>query len=679
MISRTRILKFTVLTIIAVILGVPLLQGADDPGASSWVTDKVGARVRLVSEFSSLAPHSADTIGGLFFGLEFRLQPGWHVYWKNPGLVGFPPKVNWKTLPAGWSQKEIIFPVPDRIESPTGLSFGYENNVTYLILLEGRQPLPEDIAVFEAQVDYLICKVQCLPASAQFKIRLPVNKEVRRRDFDALREVRKNFPQLASEEQASDLQWRRINERELELETKSDKAKDLFVFVGGRPDRGAKVLVTRSSSQKFLIQFPSAAEDFEWLLKFDAKNQSSALWGEKRIVDLPHDPESGAPLSLWIALIFAFLGGLILNLMPCVLPVVILKTVGLLKLSSAARSEVKKSLVMTTLGVWTSFLVLAGLLLIMRLSGQNIGWGFHFQSPGFVTLMAFVIFIFGLNLMGVFEFSLGGSTATQMSRWQKNSFLEGVFATILATPCSAPFMGTALTFALAQPAHVFLLTFFSMGLGLSTPYILMILWPGFLKILPKPGAWMNKMKKLLALALFAAVVWLIFVLRHQTEATSFYLNLALFGVTSGILLLVRTSWRWLFISLVVALGVGLAETERREGSTKESVTPFSEALIRQKLSEGQRLFVVVTADWCLTCKFNESTVTETDWFKDLLRENNLEMIVFDWTNPDERIATFLKSHGRVAIPFSMLISAEKKTVLPELLTRRLVNQAIEEF
>lgn len=601
-------------------------------------------------------------------GLDFHLEKDWHVYWKNPGEIGFPPKVSWK-LPAGWTAAPIQFPVPEKIQTQTGgTAIGYSDHVVYPVILNTNSRLdPNAQYKIKASVDYLVCNIQCLPKKADLELQLKPQGS----DPKEVQELKSSLEAVPTKT-ASGIRTQLESENSLKVFFPGSLS-ITDVFVSSDQSKLKNLKIEKISNSEWKISQPEKLPRLEIVA---AHASDGKIHGILEV----WKPHEAAVTILW-ALAFAFLGGLILNLMPCVLPVVILKTTGLLKLRSSHQTEIRKSLLMTTFGILVSFAGLAAIILILKELGREVGWGFHFQSPGFVAFMIFAIFLFSLSLFGLFEFHLSATTTTKISnsKFHEHPFFQGVFATLLATPCSAPFLGTALTFAISQPAGILFLVFLVMGLGLSAPYILLMTVPESLKLLPRPGHWMDRLRRFLGYSLLIAAVWLLYVLNQQTSTL---LILGILALSLGIYISLReikSALRWILVCSLFGLGVFCAQTSEMMTQTSEKALTYSEDVLEKELNAGKKIYVVVTADWCLTCKFNENLVMKSDWFKNLLNSHQVEEMIFDWTNRDDATANFLKKYDRAGIPFSILLSKDKAIVFPEILSRSIVERKFEEF
>ncbi len=627
--------------------------------STAWQTGRgESSEVRIILDTDSIKAGDTE-IRGL---VEFKLKSGWHVYWKSPGEIGLPPKITWQ-MNSNWVASELKFLPPERIESQSSLvsdSFGYKTKAFYPFILTGKGSLSAKV-----RLDYLICEVQCIPERLLFNLVLPEGNNDKINSS-----VGEIFKKIPAEDSRARQKIQLTYLPQNKIVVKSDEPL-LDLFASATEQELVRIKSIKIGPHEWHLELPKDLPELEFT--FLKENEVSYSTYQLH----PTRTSQAKSESFWWALLFALLGGLILNLMPCVLPVLVLKTNSVIKWGGQTR-EAKRSFLLTTLGILTSFLTLALITLSLQKIGQKIGWGFQFQNSGFVLLMILFIYFFALNLFGFFNFEIGTKATTRLASVQ-GSFFEGVFATLLATPCSAPFLGTALTYALQQSAIVLILFYLVMGLGLSTPYLAIWIWPNALKMLPKPGPWMNRLSHILGYSLLATCLWLIYVLHQQIGSAPIFILLFVLILIALILSEVRSVLKWsLIVLLLIASFIGvLPSAEKKSGF--HSVSPYSEHLIPEKIAQGKTLFVVVTADWCLTCKYNEKLVIETEWFRDFLERNNAELITFDWTQRNEDIARFLNSYNRVAIPFSAWINNDKKMALPEILTRSVVEESWNEF
>lgn len=654
------------------VLSLAWQTGSEAAESSVYHGRSKAVEARLLSNWVEIDP-STDEI---WFALELVLDPGWYSYWKNAGDVGYPPKINWQ-LPPGWTADEILYPIPDRHPAPGEVeltSFGYHDRVLYLIRTQGPE-IPKDTFKARAEVDFLVCEKICVPERADLLVEIPVTDNALESDWSL--DIEEALVQLPQEVENFVVEWESSERFRLKLfEVRSE---ELFLSSGDVQKNfwSAKKVEEDEVSETWEIELDQPRSPIEVTTSYGA---GIAKTGVKALVE--SRPLFVLEASFWLSLLFAFLGGMILNLMPCVLPVVFLKTNSLLKLRGKGEA-IQSSLLLTIAGILASFLVLAAVTIFIQSLGEQVGWGFQFQSPGFVSFMLFVIFLFALNLWGLFEVQLPSKLNTKMGN-QGGAFFEGVFATLLATPCSAPFLGAGLAFALSQSAPVLILFFLVMGLGLSTPYFIFLASPKLIELLPKPGAWMERLKRILAYSLMLAVLWLAYVLNQQTSSIVLFLVMSCFLLLVIFLKEMRSCWRWLAVALIVIFGVLWSERFsldrlQAKAALEERVIPFNEAEFWDRLEAGDRIFLNITADWCLTCKYNEATVLKTDWFQNLLREEGIYYMEADWTRRDPQIGVFLERFNRVGIPFSGYFSKEQTEILPELLTRANTEAGLESF
>jgi thiol:disulfide interchange protein len=405
-------------------------------------------------------------------------------------------------------------------------------------------------------------------------------------------------------------------------------------------------------------------------------------------------------ISIFAAILFAFLGGIILNLMPCVLPVLSLKIMGFIQQAGEDKSKTRKHGLAFTIGVVFSFLVLAGFLIALRAGGQYLGWGFQLQSPTFIVILSILLFLFGLSLFGVFEIgtSLTSSEQYIKSSGYTGSFLSGVLATIVATPCTAPFMGTALGFAISQPVYVSLLVFTFLGLGMALPYVVLTSSPKLLKFVPKPGAWMETLKQFMGFLLMATVLWLLWVLSLQTGAEGVLFLLLSFIIASiggwiygrwGNItkkLSVRRTAQLISILIIIgALFFSLSNIETKAITNSSSISQgkikweaYSPGKVEDAVKEGKPVFVDFTAAWCLSCQVNEKVAFGSDEVQQEFVDKNILALKGDWTNSDPVITKALESFGRNSVPLYVIYSKDKKPLLlPEILTPGIVLDALK--
>lgn len=627
----------------AVSLSAPLLDAA--------VVKDAHTEVELIADVSAAAPERE-----LRAGVVFRMEPEWHVYWKNAGDSGMAPKIEWE-LPAGASAGEIEWPAPVKIDLPPLSSYGYEQEVLLAAPVLVKNSAPGSSLILKAKVQWLACKIECVPGKADLELILPV-KEKPAIHPETVGIFSKTRDRLPITESSWDIRAARLHESlELTLTPKtiSFHALSSVYFFAENPE-----LVKHSEEQKisktakgYRLQIPISLNAPQNLPRLKGVLISREGWrGEGSEpaweIDIPFSaPAAATPeTGFWTAVLFAFLGGLILNLMPCVLPVLSLKILGFVREASENPRSLWRHGLVFTAGVLVSFWILAALLFIFQATGRQIGWGFQLQSPWFVGFLCAVFFIFALNLFGLFE--IGASLGGTGSGWIKKggftgTFAGGMLATVVATPCTAPFMGAALGFALTQPPFVIWIIFTSLALGMSAPYLILCANPKWLRFVPKPGIWMVRLKQFLGVLMLLTCFWLLWILGLQTGALQ-----KLFPASYS-----QNAIAW---------------------------EPYSEMRLQELRAQNRIVFIDFTAAWCLTCQVNERIALEIPKVREKFKVLNIAALKADWTNQDPEITRALAGYGRNSIPFYVLYGPGASTApdfLPELLTPSIVLEALK--
>jgi suppressor for copper-sensitivity B len=694
-----------VLGAVAAVLSVGAPDAAE-AGSSQWERTEF-ADVRLVSAVSGT--EGRDTVP---LGLEFRLAEGWKVYWRAPGDAGYPPDLTWDGSD-NLSAAEMRFPVPERF-SIFGLeSYGYADAVVYPITANlARSGEPMRVV---AEVNALACAEICVPLTASLSLDLP-----------ATAPAATPFTQLIGRWQArvpSDLSGIGLSvERAvatgdaahptLELSVRSTEPLgplDVFPEAESAFSFGKPEISTAADGRSALVRVPVGSRDG---VALNGKSVTLTLVDGDRFVErsvivgetgaaIGSNTASGPVSIAWI-LVLAVLGGLILNLMPCVLPVLSIKLMGVVSYGGAETRAIRAGFLASAAGIVVSFLLLAGGAVALKLGGVAVGWGIQFQQPVFLAVMAAIVTLFAANLAGGFEIPLprafarlgeGRPGQPAGSGGLTGHFGTGVLATLLATPCSAPFVGTAIGFALARGPFEIVAVFAAMGVGLALPYLLVAAAPGIARSIPRPGPWMVWVKRVMALALLATAAWLVSVIAAQAGGSSALL--VGFGLLVAFALLVslvrfgRAGPRkavggvatLALVLAIVASGLG----DRVSGMTgpvstdaKVAWEPFDRAALSSRIASGEVILVDVTADWCITCKVNKRLVLESGAVAKLLSGGAVTPLKADWTNPDPVISDYLASFGRYGIPFNVVYGpdAPEGIPLPELLGEDVVLEAI---
>jgi thiol:disulfide interchange protein DsbD len=652
---------------------------------------------RQLVEAELLADTRAIVAGQPFHaGLLLKMAPGWHTYWEYSGDAGLPTKIDWK-LPPGFEAGPIEWPAPEAKLEPGGIqTYAYSDRV----LLMAKITPPADVSgtvTLAAKADWLVCEDICIPGGAEVSMELPVASSATPANVALFEEFRSRLPSNQPPPYA--LEWSR-NGDILRLEVSGAPEGEplaLFPLPSENQSVGHPVAVSPSELEI------SAKGPFRGVLAV-GEGPSRRAWYVSDSAPQAVPQASGAnTMTLWLALFYGFLGGIILNLMPCVLPVISLKIFGFIRQAGDSRWSIFSHGLAFAAGIFAWFLGLAAVIIALKSGGSEVTWAFQFQNPWFNIAIGSIVFVFALNLAGVFELVLPGKAAGAMesagsSGGLGGSFFQGVFATLLATPCTAPFLGSALGFAFGQSAPVIAAMFASVAAGMALPYILLSAQPGWMRILPRPGAWMERLKQFMAFPLLATLVWILSILGGQRGVegviwfSAFLLCLAfaawLYGSFCGPLAKPRTRWLALLLAMASILGGAwyfLGEKFDRSGSPDpDSIAwvEFSEARLQSDLAAGRHVFVDFTADWCITCKFNERTAIDTPAVRALLLEKKVVPVKADWTNSNPEITAALQRFGRVGVPFYILYPAGDATrpvVLPELLTESILIEALKKL
>lgn len=687
--------------------------------AESAIARSENVEAQLVTDIQSVKPGSDFTIA-----LRLKMDEGWHTYWLNPGDSGLPTEIQW-TLPDGFSAGAIKWPLPEKIDTPPLVTYGYHDEIFLLVKISVASEVSVDKTVtISARADWLECEEVCIPGGVDLKMELPVKAEAPQPDAEwskALSDARIQLPLEKSEWQFA----AQAGKDEIILKAQApgwfDSDLGEVVFY---PYEYGVINYSKAQKSKFndnvleLVVYPpegqeQVAEQIEGILVSEhgwrGKNSERAHYinvaSGSALQGAVKSSSSGVD-NILLALLFSFLGGIILNLMPCVLPVLSLKILGFVQQANEDKSQAWKHGLVFTLGVLISFWILAGILLALRAGGEQLGWGFQLQEPAFLIVLSAFLFLFGLSMFGVFE--IGTSLTTiEGKTGRKNgwagSFISGVTATVVATPCTAPFMGSALGFALTQPAWASMSIFTFLGLGMAFPYVLLASIPSLLKFVPKPGRWMESMKQFMGFLLVATVLWLLWVLAQQAGA------MMVIVVLAALLIISIAAWvygRWGNIAMpkktrltsttvaiiitVITLFVTLDSVDTFATATPagSSVSesdgikwqPYSDKLVNELRETGQPLFIDFTAAWCLSCQVNERVAFSSQDVQEKFKELGITPLKADWTSRDENITRALASYGRNSVPLYVYYPAGQESeavLLPELITPGIVLEAFE--
>lgn len=664
-------------------------------------TDNVETFITL--ETAGVAPGQK-----VWAALTQKIRPHWHTYWINPGDSGIPTEINW-TLPAGWKADPITWPAPQRFAIGPLVNFGFQDKAQLLVgLTVPADAVPGSHATLSATVNWLVCEEVCIPESGDLSIDVPVVAQTAPTEPEAaslFTEARAALP-MPNPYPAS----LSVGEKSYRLTLAADglakaRISDAFFFPHDyivAESNAEQPLVLDAQGLHLDLKPGGAAPTgpvtgvLTFTEELDGQQVRHAFAVEAGLGAAPAGGNSAAQTGWFTALMLALLGGMILNLMPCVFPVLSMKALALLR---HGPGEARRHGLAYTAGVLICFAIIAGALIALRAGGAAIGWGFQLQDPLVVAVLAYVMLLLGLSLSGVF--TLGGSVmgvgqGLAAKDGLSGSFFTGVLATVVATPCTAPFMGTALGFAITQPWPVALSVFLALGLGMALPFLALSFSPALLKRLPRPGVWMERVKQALAFPLYASAAWLIWVLSIQAGPT------ALATVLAGMVVIAFAAWIYgqtqlsgsvgralgsIVAVLALAAAVAGASTARtvsapEQGTAGKSAQagdyePWSAEKQAALISEGKPVFVDFTAAWCVTCLVNERTSLSTDAVRAAFKQKGVALLKGDWTNRDAAIARVLESHGRSGVPLYLVYLPGKPEpmILPQILTEGIVLDA----
>jgi len=665
-------------------------------------------KAELLADTSAIVPGKPFTIG-----LLLRMAPHWHTYWAFSGDAGLPTELKWK-LPSGWKVGEIQWPIPLKTIDPGDIeTYGYENEVLLMQQITPPQKLGNSTVTLAAEASWLVCEKICIPGSATLQLELPVSATSQPANSELFSRYRHLLPQNWPESDVASANWSLVG-RDLRLKISSESlakypALDFFPLpeqgvVVGHPSvesrNGTEVVfrIPIESSEKNLSSIPG-------LIVFSQQpnGEDRTAW---RISAAPVASAANPVPTRGILtfLLFGFLGGIILNLMPCVLPVISLKIFGFIQQAGQSRRKVLGSGLAFAFGIFAWFVGLSLLLIVLKGVGYNVTWGgFQFTNPYFVLALSVIVLVFALNLFGVFEISLPqsitrGLLSTTERQNDLGSFFQGIFATVLATPCTAPFLGTALGFAFSQSPAVILAMFVAIAAGMSAPYLLLSAQPAWLRFLPKPGPWMLHVKQFMGFLLLGTLLFLLYVLGAQRGlegaiwASCFLLVISVACWMKGAFVLPTASTvkRAVALTLMLVLVIGsgiyfigdkfrssnIASGDSRLHGDWQAFTPER---LQAELDQGHSVFVDFTAAWCLTCKFNEANVLESTDVRKAFQRHAIIKLKADWTNGDPAITKLLQQFGRPGVPLYVLYPGknEEPIVFPEVLTKGMVLEKLQ--
>jgi thiol:disulfide interchange protein DsbD len=630
------------------------------------------------AEVSIIKSEQSDNSKIVNLGIKMDMQPGWHTYWINPGDSGGVIDIEW-TMPEGNTASEVSYPSPHKIPYPPLMTFGYEDYVIFPVTLSLENP-DEDIPI-SAKIDFLICADVCIPETALIQTSL---KSIEN-DFE-LNEWIEKVPSILLPNIAS------INGSNFELRFSFNEAIDDIYFF----PKNENIFIYNTDQE--LIK-----EENNWLLRIPLiKDGPSNVDGilvinDESFVIVSELEESSLSvmesISVWQALIFAFIGGLILNIMPCVFPIISLKALSFVSMGGGSTKKVRLHALNFCFGVIISFLTVAMAILLLQKGGTMVGWGFQLQSPLIVAFLAILMFIIGLVLL--MDINIGtsltrlGSVGSNDSSYL-GSFMTGVLAVIVASPCTAPFMGAAIGHALIQPSAITIPIFLSLGLGFSLPYLLLALFPSLITKMPRPGEWMNTLKEFFAFPMFATSLWLLWVFSFQTTADSLISLLITILLVSIIFWVLTKSTSKIsralsLLAVIIVILIQLSSinalnsnTSANESASDAVSDAWSINIEKELKGLDQAYLINFTAAWCITCQANDKLALSRPAVKTYFEENDIKYIKADWTNRDNDILEVLTEYGRTGVPLYLYWKPglDKTLILPAVLTEELLINSL---
>jgi thiol:disulfide interchange protein DsbD len=682
-------------------------------------TDNV--RAELLSEASEIKPGEP-----FWVGLRETIRPHWHTYWKNPGDSGLPTEVAW-TLPPGVKADAIVWPTPTLINVSGVINYGFTGDILLMVKITPPADFAASTLKLGADANWLVCEDVCIPEEGKFSLELPIGAAAKPADAAtrALFDKARSAQPMASPWPAR-FGLGASGDPTLAIDAKGlkrDAVHDVYFFPAEwGPVASMAKQDARITAEGIVIPLKkgdakaAAPQTIAGTLVLTEKTGDGE---QKHAFDISatRDPAfvaAAAPLaamgasvdlSLAEALLFALLGGLILNLMPCVFPVLAMKAASFARLAGESRGDVRRDGLAYTTGVLAAFALMAAVILGIRASVGDVSWGFQFQSPIFSLLVAYLFFTVGLNLSGLFEISgsfAGVGQGLAARSGLTGSFFTGVLAVVVATPCTAPFMAAAVGFALSQPAPQTIAVLLAMGLGLALPYLALSTTPALQRLLPRPGPWMDRLRQFLAFPMYGSAVWMIWVLVQQAGADGVIYALG------GMILIAFAVWvmrlgartatgAWLRRGVAAAAVVlaFAAALKLEDGSAKAASTGaaaggpstgvsfagwerYSRARMDAAVAAGKPVFVDFTAAWCITCLVNERVALETDGTRQAFEKTGTVKLKGDWTNRDPEITTLLKDLGRAGVPLYLYWApgAASPKILPQVLTQAMIQSEL---
>ena len=680
-----------ILTLLVWLFALPVMANESEP----VVTGKVTASI--VSSHDSVAPGQE-----LYIALRTVIDDDWHTYWRNPGDSGEPVQISWE-LPEGITAGEISWPIPRPIPTGPIVNYGFEGTPLFPVkftISPDAQTGSEMTIV--SNFYYLVCEEICIPEDGSARLSITIGEpaeDVRwKAEIDAaLAASPRREGVRGAIKKSGDI----VDISFLNLPEGDFSKAYFFPYDQGVLGHSNPQSITRGTDGLKLSTTPeylwgeATPKTLEGVLTYEedgklrGTNVALAVGQSLDIGAAAASKASIAGVTIWTAIFGALIGGLILNLMPCVFPVISIKALSIAKSAHGERRVIRREAWLYTAGVMATFLLLTVVLLAVKSGGAEIGWGFQLQSPKVVAALAVLLFVIGLNLLGAFEFG-GGLQNTGQSLTQKSgaagSFFTGALAVIVATPCTAPMMAGAVGYALAAPAIVTVAVFMALAIGFALPFLLIAYVPGLLSMLPKPGPWMARFKEILSFPMFAAAIWLVWVLNLQAGEDGLLVVLsAMLAVAIAIWCFKHTGMLGKAIGAVSVLAAIAMPLSISAGAASGDVVTaelkgeaWSPARVAELQAEGRPIFVDFTAAWCVTCKVNEKLVLNTSKVRALFEETNAAFLVADWTNKNDLIAAELAKYGRAGVPLYLVYSdnSVSPAILPQTLSYNVIEKAI---
>ena len=705
-------------TILVILISLIFISNHSFAAKSQW-QDNPHVSIRLIT-----AVDATGNLQKIPFGLEFKLKPEWKIYWRSPGDAGLPPDVDWSKS-SNIKDVKFSWPLPYRFSALGLETLGYKDHIIFPLLIT-----PKNInqAVnLKGDLSYLACANICIPYNIEIGLRLNQGNATNSSEAYLINKFQANVPSRTTANTLNIVDIRQIitsKDFKLQILINADRPiKNPDAFIEGadglyfgtpkilQSNKGNAVLLNFTggglANEKFINQPLTLTVFDDFGMIETVKTPKLGLFTNLQLSDLGfnNNKKNTQFTALFTMIAIALLGGLILNLMPCVLPVLSIKLLSIINHGGGEKRHVRISFLWTAAGIVFAFLILAIILIMLKSAGMAIGWGIQFQQPLFLIAMAMLLIFFTANMFGLYEFSLPRKISDIASKPIENSgytkdFLSGIFATLLATPCSAPFLGSAIGFALGRGMTEILTIFIALGIGLSAPYLLVALIPKIATNLPKPGAWMIKLKYILGLLILATAIWLLSVLMTLIGNENTAIIASLMAIII-ILLYIRSHYQLALnnggnnnlrvnnqifansklarhgfkISLILVIAAMILPILKPNDSDAVIINDgiwveFNEVKIQKYITDGKIIFVDITADWCITCKYNKKTVLESAEISTWLARDDVIAMRGDWTKPNPIIAKYLASFERYGIPFNAVygINNQQGIALPELLS-----------